>query len=194
MYDGNHFAYYIALAIQTGACLLLILNVRGIYKGSRRAIIYAFISIILIASVTIYTYASFLLLSWLIIIFVLLILAYQRAQVLKRPLRFKKLAFMLLLSIFILYLNHILISGTLYALDVYHIEIDTSLLRYYFWMTIVIIMLLVGVIAWLFDYKYKRSHHSVDLTLCDEIIQKYGGNYLSHLVYSGDKDLSLIHI
>ena len=39
-----------------------------------------------------------------------------------------------------------------------------------------------------FDYKYKRSHHSVDLTLCDEIIQKYGGNYLSHLVYSGDKD------
>ena len=52
-------------------------------------------------------------------------------------------------SIFILYLNHILISGTLYALDVYHIEIDTSLLRYYFWMTIVIIMLLVGVIAWL---------------------------------------------
>ncbi|MBN4863241.1 phosphatidylglycerol lysyltransferase, partial [Staphylococcus sp. EG-SA-32] len=149
-----------ALAIQTSACLLLILNVRGIYKGSRRAIIYAFISIILIASATIYTYASFLLLSWLIIIFVLLILAYQRSQVLKRPLRFKKLAFMLLLSIFILYLNHILISGTLYALDVYHIEIDTSLLRYYFWMTIVIIMLLVGVIAWLFDYKYKRPHHS----------------------------------
>ena len=136
------------LAVQTSACLLLILNVRGIYKGSRRAIIYAFISIILIASATIYTYASFLLLSWLIIIFVLLILAYQRAQVLKRPLRFKKLAVMLL-SIFILYLNHILISGTLYALDVYHIEIDTSLLRYYFWMTIVIIMLLVGVIAWL---------------------------------------------
>ena len=188
LYDGNHFAYYIALAIQTSACLLLILNVRGIYKGSRRAIIYAFISIILIASATIYTYASFLLLSWLIIIFVLLILAYQRAQVLKRPLRFKKLAFMLLLSIFILYLNHILISGTLYALDVYHIEIDTSLLRYYFWMTIVIIMLLVGVIAWLFDYKYKRPHHSIDLTLCDAIIQKYGGNYLSHLVYSGDKD------
>ena len=78
---------------------------------------------------------------------------------------------MLLLSIFILYLNHILISGTLYALDVYHIEIDTSLLRYYFWMTIIIIMLLVGVIAWLFDYKYKRSHHSVDLTLCDELFK-----------------------
>ena len=60
LYDGNHFAYYIALAVQTSACLLLILNVRGIYKGSsRRAIIYAFISIILIASATIYTYASF---------------------------------------------------------------------------------------------------------------------------------------
>ena len=148
MYDGNHFAYYIALAIQTSACLLLILNVRGIYKGSRRAIIYAFISIILIASATIYLCVIFIIVM-AHIIFVLLILAYQRAQVLKRPLRFKKLAFMLLLSIFILYLNHILISGTLYALDVYHIEIDTSLLRYYFWMTIVIIMLLVGVIAWL---------------------------------------------
>lgn len=101
---------------------------------------------------------------------------------------------MLLLSIFILYLNHILISGTLYALDVYHIEIDTSLLRYYFWMTIVIIMLLVGVIAWLFDYKYKCPHHSIDLTLCDAIIQKYGGNYLSRLVYSGDKIVSLMKI
>ena len=46
------------LAIQTSACLLLILNVRGIYKGSRRNNL-CLISIILIASATIYTYASF---------------------------------------------------------------------------------------------------------------------------------------
>ncbi|MCE3315684.1 phosphatidylglycerol lysyltransferase, partial [Staphylococcus aureus] len=60
LYDGNHFAYYLTLSIHTSACLLLILNVRGIFKQSRRAIIYAMISIILIAGATIYTYASFL--------------------------------------------------------------------------------------------------------------------------------------
>lgn len=61
---------------------------RGIFKQSRRAIIYAMISIILIAGATIYTYASFLLLTWLVVMFILLVLAYRRAQVLKRPFRF----------------------------------------------------------------------------------------------------------
>ena len=60
LYDGNHFAYYLTLSIHTSACLLLILNVRGIFKQRRRAIIYAMLSIILIAGATIYTYASFL--------------------------------------------------------------------------------------------------------------------------------------
>ena len=68
LYDDNHFAYYITLAIHTSACLLLILNVRGIFKQSRRAIIFAMISIILIVAATIYTYASFLLLTWLVLI------------------------------------------------------------------------------------------------------------------------------
>lgn len=188
LYDGNHFAYYLTLSIHTSACLLLILNVRGIFKQSRRAIIYAMISIILIAGATIYTYASFLLLTWLVVMFILLVLAYRRAQVLKRPFRFRKLVLMLILSVIVLYLNHILIAETLYALDIYHIEVDTSLLRYYFWVTILIVIILVGLIAWLFDYKFDRPHQITDLSICEAIIHEYGGNYLSHLVYSGDKD------
>ena len=144
LYDGNHFAYYLTLSIHTSACLLLILNVRGIFKQSRRAIIYAMISIILIAGATIYTYASFLLLTWLVVMFILLVLAYRRAQVLKRPFRFRKLVLMLILSVIVLYLNHILIAETLYALDIYHIEVDTSLLRYYFWVTILIVIIPVS--------------------------------------------------
>ena len=184
LYDGNHFAYYLTLSIHTSACLLLILNVRGIFKQSRRAIIYAMISIILIAGATIYTYASFLLLTWLVVMFILLVLAYRRAQVLKRPFRFRKLVLMLILSVIVLYLNHILIAETLYALDIYHIEVDTSLLRYYFWVTILIVIILVGLIAWLFDYKFDRPHQITDLSICEAIIHEYGGNYLSHLVYS----------
>ena len=161
---------------------------RGIFKQSRRAIIYAMISIILIAGATIYTYASFLLLTWLVVMFILLVLAYRRAQVLKRPFRFRKLVLMLILSVIVLYLNHILIAETLYALDIYHIEVDTSLLRYYFWVTILIVIILVGLIAWLFDYKFDRPHQITDLSICEAIIHEYGGNYLSHLVYSGDKD------
>ena len=146
------------------------------------------ISIILIVAATIYTYASFLLLTWLVLIFVLLVLAYRRAQVLKRPFRFRKLVLMLVVSVIVLYLNHFLIAETLYALDIYHIEVDTSLLRYYFWITILIVILIVGLIAWLFDYKFERPHRMTDVSICESIIHEYGGNYLSHLVYSGDKD------
>lgn len=48
LFDENHLVYYIVLSIHTSACLLLLLNVKGIFKQSRRAIIFAMISIILI--------------------------------------------------------------------------------------------------------------------------------------------------
>ncbi|MGV1143249.1 hypothetical protein ACV56Z_03220 [Staphylococcus aureus] len=83
LYDGNHLTYYILLAIHTSACLFL-LNVVGIYKQSRRAIL-AMISILLITVATFFTYASYILITWLAIIFVLLIVAFRRARRLKRP-------------------------------------------------------------------------------------------------------------
>lgn len=187
LYDGDHFAYYITLAIHTSACLLLLVNVYGIYKQSRRAIIYAMISILLIIGATIYTYASYILIAWLIIVFALLIFAFRRAKVLKRPFRFRKLVGTVIFSAFVLFINHAFIAGTLYALDVYHIEVATSLLRYYFWVTILIIAIIVGAIAWLFDYQFSKVGISSSVEDCEVIIENYGGNYLSHLIYSGDK-------
>ena len=95
LYDGNHLTYYLLLAIHTSACLLLLLNVVGIYKQSRRAIIYAMISIILIIVATLFTYASYILITWLVIIFALLIVAFRRARRLKRPIRMRNLVAML---------------------------------------------------------------------------------------------------
>lgn len=189
LYDANHFVYYIMLCIHTSACLLLFINIRGIFKQSRRAIIFVMISLILIFVATVYTYASFLLLAWLILIFVLLIFAYRRAKVVKRPFRLKKLVLTLLVSVVVLYINHLFISETLYALDIYHLEMDTSLLRYYFWLTILVIVLLVGTIAWLMEVRFNRPHKVKDLSQCISIIETYGGNYLSHLIYSDDKDI-----
>ncbi len=94
---------------------------------------------------------------------------------------------MLLFSLFILYVNHIFIAGTLYALDIYTIEMHTSVLRYYFWLTILIIAIIIGMIAWLFDYQFSKVRISSKIEDCEEIINQYGGNYLSHLIYSGDK-------
>lgn len=88
-----------------------------------------------------------------------------------------------------LYVNHWIISQTLYALDIYHIERETTVLRYYFLLTIFVIVLLVGAIAWLFGQRFDRPHQVTDFSLCQSIIDKYGGNYLSHLLYSGDKDV-----
>ncbi|MEJ7464212.1 bifunctional lysylphosphatidylglycerol flippase/synthetase MprF [Staphylococcus saprophyticus] len=188
LYDDNHFVYYITLSVHTSACLLLMLNVKGIFKQSRRAIIFAIISVVLIFAATIYTYASFLLLTWLVVIFVLLIIVYRRAKVVKRPLRLKNVFLIVIISLIVLYINHIIISSTLYALDVYNLEVDTTVLRYYFWITIALITLIVASIAWLFDYRYSKSNQNKDLTICEQIIHEYGGNYLTHLIYSGDKD------
>ena len=82
-------AYYLTLSIHTSACLLLMLNVKGIFKQSRRAIIFAIISILLIFAATVYTYASFILLTWLLVMLVYLFIAYRQSKVLKRPLRLK---------------------------------------------------------------------------------------------------------
>ena len=194
LYDGNHLTYYLLLAVHTSACLLLLLNVVGIYQQSRRAIIYAMISILLITVATFFTYASYILIAWLAIIFILLIVAFRRARKLKRPIRIRNLVAMFLFSVFVLYVNHIFIAGTLYALDIYTIEMHTSVLRYYFWITILIIALIVGAIAWLFDYQFSKVRISSNIEDCEAIINQYGGNYLSHLIYSGDKQFSLMKI
>ena len=188
LYDDNHLAYYLTLSIHTSACLLLMLNVKGIFKQSRRAIIFAIISILLIFAATVYTYASFILLTWLLVMLVLLFIAYRQSKVLKRPLRLKNAFLFILISIIVLYINHVIISSTLYALDVYNIEVDTTVLRYYFWITIALITIIVALIAWLFDYRFIKSSQNKNLAVCEQIIQQYGGNYLTHLIYSGDKN------
>lgn len=49
-------------------------------------------------------------------------------------------------------------------------------------------------IAWLFDYQFSKVRISSKIEDCEEIINQYGGNYLSHLIYSGDKQFSLMKI
>ncbi len=73
------------------------------------------------------------------------------------------------------------IAGTLYALDIYTIEMHTSVLRYYFWLTILIIAIIIGMIAWLFDYQFSKVRISSKIEDCEEIINQYGGNYFESL-------------
>ena len=65
---------------------------------------------------------------------------------------------------------------------------DTLLLKYYFWLTILVVVILVGIVAWLLGLD-TLDHITKDLSRCKSIIEMYGGNYLSHLIYSGDKDV-----
>ncbi|RIM95225.1 phosphatidylglycerol lysyltransferase, partial [Staphylococcus shinii] len=150
--------YYIIVSIHTCACLLLLLNVIGVYKLSKRAILFAIISVLFIFIATAYTYASFILLSWLTVIFVLLLVFYKRARVIKRPFRYSKLLLSIITGAIILYINHLVIKSTFYSLDIYHIEMLTSILRYYFWITILLVAIIVGVIVWWFEYRYRSSN------------------------------------
>ncbi|WP_436950582.1 bifunctional lysylphosphatidylglycerol flippase/synthetase MprF [Staphylococcus xylosus] len=187
LYDPNHYIYYIIVSIHTCACLLLLLNVIGVYKLSKRAILFSIISVLFIFIATAYTYASFILLSWLTVIFILLLVFYRRARVIKRPFRYSKLLLSVITGAIILYINHLVIKSTFYSLEIYHIEMLTSILRYYFWITILLVAIIVGVIVWWFEYRYRSSNSRDNIATCESIIDKYNGNYLSHLMYSGDK-------
>ncbi|PHK49131.1 bifunctional lysylphosphatidylglycerol flippase/synthetase MprF [Staphylococcus edaphicus] len=187
LYDPNHYIYYIIVSVHTCACLLLFLNVVGVYRLSKRAILFSIISIVLIFIATAYTYASFILLSWLIVMLILLLIFYRRARVIKRPFRYSKLCLSFIMGAIVLYINHIVIASAFYTLDIYHIELDTSILRYYFWFTILLVAVIVGTIVWWFEHRHRISNARENSELCEAIIQQYGGNYLSHLMYSGDK-------
>lgn len=191
IYDGlyatNHYVYYIIVSVHTCACLLLFLNVIGVYSLSKRAILFSIISLLLIALVTIYTYASFILLTWLAVMFVLLVVFYKRSKILKRKFSYVKLIYMFLISGCVLFVNHIVIYQTLHTLDVYKLEVDTSILRYYFWITVLVIAIFVGGIVWYFESKIKLKENYQEFSVCENIVETYGGNYLSHLMYSGDK-------
>ncbi|WP_460901524.1 hypothetical protein, partial [Staphylococcus aureus] len=71
----------------TSSCLLLLLNVAGIYNQMRRAIISATTSILLITVATFLTYASSILITSLSIILVLRLEAFRPAPRVKRPVR-----------------------------------------------------------------------------------------------------------
>ncbi|MCD8915200.1 bifunctional lysylphosphatidylglycerol flippase/synthetase MprF [Staphylococcus simulans] len=189
LYDPNHMFYYIVVTIHTSACLILMLNVRGIFKQSRRAILFAMISVILIFMITVYTNTSFILITWLLIVFGLLVYAFLKAQVLKRPIRLRHLMSMLIISVVMLTLNHFVIAFVLEAVDAYRIEVDNSMLRYYLWLTILAVIVIVTFIVWLFEQAYKKVKPDNDIAQCEAIIEQYGGNYLSHLLHSGDKQV-----
>lgn len=187
LYASNHYVYYIIVSVHTCACLLLFLNVIGVYSLSKRAILFAIISLLLIVLITIYTYASFILLTWLAVMFLLLVVFYKRSKILKRKFSYLKLFYIILVSCGVLFINHLVIYQTLHKLDVYKIEVDTSILRYYFWITILVIAVIVGGIVWYFERKIKLKENYQYLPVCESIVETYGGNYLSHLMYSGDK-------
>ncbi|MEB6065473.1 bifunctional lysylphosphatidylglycerol flippase/synthetase MprF [Staphylococcus arlettae] len=187
LYNANHYSDYIIVSVHTCACLLLMLNVVGVYKLSKRAIMVSAVALLLIMFVTLFTYFSLILIGWLTIMLILLLVFYRRARVLKRPFRLASFCWMLVVSSFVLYLNHVYIYESLYTLDVYQIQVDTSILRYYFWFTVLFVVLIVGTIVWYFERKVQLHHSGEDIKICENIIQEYGGSYLSHLIYTDDK-------
>ena len=105
--------------------------------------------------------------------FAILVAAYRRAKVLKRPFRLHQFVMSFIMSVVVLYVNHFIISQT-FMRWMYIKEMNTSALRYYFWLTILVIILVVGIIAWLFDYRFNRPHQINDYKQCETIIDSYG--------------------
>ncbi|MBU5904849.1 hypothetical protein JVV96_21045, partial [Vibrio cholerae O1] len=63
------------------------------------------------------------------------------------------------------------------------------MLRHYLWLTILVVIIIVTFIVWLFENAYRKDYPANDIEQCEAIIEKFGGNYLSHLLHSGDKSV-----
>ena len=188
IYDTNHLGYYIMLSAHTSACLFLMLNIGGIYQQSRRAILFTMISTVIILVIWIVIYPSLLLIGWLITLLALLFVAYRKALRIKRPFRITRIIALIVTSALILYLNQFYIQTALAIFDVYQIELDVSVLRYSFWLTIAVIILTVALVVWIYEKRNFKPHRISDIDICQNIVNQYGGNYLSHLLHSGDKE------
>lgn len=189
--DKNAVVYYIMFAIHTAGGLLLLINVVGVFKLSKRAILFSMISLVLLFVSTAASYTSYISLFWVTAMFILLLWFNKTSKVLKRAFRWSNLVVTLLVGFIMLYLNHLLISTTVEAFNLYQIEsqleVNTSIIPYYFWLTIFVVTLIVVLIVWRFERKYSLRPSGEDLDVCKSIVQQHGGSYLSHLMHSGDK-------
>ncbi|WP_414046483.1 bifunctional lysylphosphatidylglycerol flippase/synthetase MprF [Macrococcus equi] len=189
IYDVKHNTYLFLAALYTVASLILILNAKGIMHDTRRAHVMSIFAVCTLMLVLFLTFGNIIFYIWLSIVLILLIIGNRNVKAIRRPITMKRGLLSVIVATLILFLNgwflSLQIDGLLQSAS---IEFDSSLIKYYF----ILLILLSALITWLLTYLFNRRYRTkMDVAMTTEeierIIQTYGGNYVSHLAHTGDK-------
>ncbi|WP_258007256.1 bifunctional lysylphosphatidylglycerol flippase/synthetase MprF [Staphylococcus sp. 17KM0847] len=186
---SHHVLFIILYLLNVSAGLILFLNLKGIMLRSKRAILFAIVALAILITSNAYVYGISMTLVLALLLIGALVFAYNKAMVLKRPVRLKSLVYMAIVIVITLYCNQFLVKGFLRFLDVETPKVDIFLLRSAFWISFIGMTLLAVLMINFFEWRYRRPNASNDIRVAQEILHKYGGHFLSHLLYSGDKNV-----
>ncbi|TDM32791.1 bifunctional lysylphosphatidylglycerol flippase/synthetase MprF [Macrococcoides canis] len=189
IFDVQHNTYTFLSSLFTLSCLLLMINAKGVMHDTRRAHIISIIAATVILIILFLTFGNWLVYIWVAVLILLLFIGNMNIKMIKRPITLMRAGLTLLFSVTILSLNSWLIRiqlSELLAQD--SIDFDGNLMRDYFLFFIIATILLVGLISYFFNKKYIAN---IAMEVSEEqraqIIDNYGGNFVSHLHYSTDK-------
>ncbi|GGA94058.1 bifunctional lysylphosphatidylglycerol flippase/synthetase MprF [Staphylococcus muscae] len=185
----HHLLYITLYILNVSATVMLFLNIRGIIMRSKRAILFAIVAALIIITSNTYVYGLSITLVLAILLVAALVFAYRKSRILKRPVTLKSLLRLGLMTFIVLYFNQFLVSSFISALGVEIPKIDLFLLRSSFWLSFLgMVVLIAGIIKY-FEWHHLRPNAFNDMTVAQEILKTHGGHLLSHLVYSGDKNV-----
>lgn len=189
IFDVQHNTYTFLSSLFTLSCLLLMINAKGVMHDTRRAHIISIIAATVILIILFLTFGNWLVYIWVAVLILLLFIGNMNIKMIKRPITLMRAGLTLFFSVTILSLNSWLIRiqlSELLAQD--SIDFDGNLMRNYFLFFIIATILLVGLISYFFNKKYIAN---IAMEVSEEqraqIIDNYGGNFVSHLHYSTDK-------
>lgn len=189
IYDNDRQFYLIILSIHISACLLLFLNFYGVFKGSKRAILFSIVSEATILFTTLMTFAtSFQIVIIAVNLFILLKL-FKKAKVLKRTFRLKRFVIGMTTLLCIIGMIQLSINEALVTIRLQNIEMFTYSVSYSFLTTFVVISFLVMIVVWLFERRYKGQLSKHSIRECEPLLERYGGHHLSHLMFTGNKQI-----
>lgn len=189
IYDVKHNTYLFLAALYAVAALILIINAKGIMHDTRRSHVMSMFAVVILLIVVYLTFGNFLIYIWLFIVLILLFIGNRNVSSIRRPITLKRAGMTIIFSIILLAINRWLLSLQLEDLiRSENIDFDSNLVKYYFWLLIILFACITYTLSYLFNKKFKsKIDMHITLDEVEQIIKEYGGNYVSHLAFTGDK-------
>ncbi|PTI36235.1 bifunctional lysylphosphatidylglycerol flippase/synthetase MprF [Mammaliicoccus vitulinus] len=192
LYDAiysHHYTFYsVLLALHTASTLMLLICAKGVMSGTMRSILMSIISVIVMLIVCILTTSTIIAFLWLVILLILLFIGYKKAIVVKKIVTSIKILLSGLL-IFTMFIVNRIISKN--YLDLYPHEVtkfDKYAVFSMFWIVLAILCLLGMCITFILSKRFHKSlNTNASYETIQNIIDQYGGSYVSHLAFTGDK-------